>query len=192
MRAAAFVALALAACGPDMPDPVETQAHPEGSIFRLQADLVNQAGDKHDLSVHQGHPTLMSMIYTTCPTACPMLINDIRLLEGKLSEEARSELRVLLVSMDPENDGPKELNALAVAHGLDTSRHTLSVASPTQTKAIAEALDIEFSRRVDGEMDHTTLLALMDRSGRRVAVQYGLGKDAAQFVARLEGLAKRK
>ena len=81
MRAAAFLALALAACGPDMPDPVETQAHPEGSIFRLQADLVNQAGAQHDLSVHQGHPTLMSMIYTTCPTACPMLINDIKLLE---------------------------------------------------------------------------------------------------------------
>jgi protein SCO1/2 len=192
LRAVPLVFLALAACGPDLPDPSDAPQHLEGSIFRLSADLVDQAGQAHDLSVYQGHPTLMSMIYTTCPTACPMLINDIKSLEGQLSDEARQNVRVLLVSMDPELDGPKELNALTVAHGLDPARHKLSVASPTQTKAIAEALDIEFSRRVQGEMDHTTLLALMDRSGRQVAVQYGLGKDAAQFIARIEGLTQQE
>ncbi|MFT4626586.1 MAG: protein SCO1/2 [Myxococcota bacterium] len=192
MRGALILGLALVGCGPDLPDPMDAPHYPEGSIFRLTADLVNQDGAEHDLSIVAGHPTLMSMIYTTCPTACPMLINDIKGLEGKLSPAAREDVRVLLVSMDPETDGAQQLNALAVAHGLDTSRWTLSVASPTQTRAIAESLDIQFSRRVDGEMDHTTLLALLDRDGRQLAVQYGLGKDSAQFVARLEGLTKRR
>jgi protein SCO1/2 len=191
MRISAAVTLGLLGCGADAPDPIDPEQFPEDSLYRLHADLVDHAGERPPLSLFAGHPVVVSMIYTSCPTACPALISDLRQLESELSPEARAEVRVLLVSLDPERDGPKELNALAVAHELDLERWRLVRAPDLQMRGIAEALDVSFKKRADGEMDHSTLLALYDREGRKVTTHHGLGSDTTAFRARIEGLVRQ-
>lgn len=174
-------------CGPDLPDPPSRP--PEGSLYELTGTWKDQKGDDVRLDVWRGHPTLVSMIYTSCPVACPSLIQDTRRLESELSKPAQMNSRVLLVSLDPDRDGPQELSAITQAYNLDQERWKLLVGSPEQTRAIGAALGVEFAKRTDGEMDHTTLLSLLDPEGVPLETAKGQDRSLGPLKARLEGFA---
>lgn len=177
----------LMGCGPDLPDPPEPA--PDGSFYALTGSLKDQKGEDTRLDVWRGHPTLVSMIYTSCPVACPTLIQDTRRLRDELSPAARDRSKVLLVSLDPERDGPQELGAIATAYALDEEAWSLVVGTPDQTRAIGAALGVEFAKRVDGEMDHTTLITLLDPDGVPVETAQGSTRELGSLKARLEGFA---
>ena len=177
----------LAGCGPDLPDPPEPV--PDGSLYELTGSWTDQRGGDARLDVWRGHPTLVSMIYTSCPVACPTLIQDTRRLRSDLSEDAREHSRVLLVSLDPDRDGPQELGAIATAYALEEDAWSLMVGTPDQTRAFGAALGVEFAKRADGEMDHTTLITLVDPEGVPVETAQGATRELGSLKARLEGFA---
>ena len=176
------------ACGPDLPDPPPPV--PADSFYTLEVDLVNQAGAEPPLSVRRGHPTLVSMIYASCPMACPILMNDLKRLESELSPETREQTRVLLITLDPTEDGPKELAQVAKDYDVDTTRWQLVRGSELDTRTMAEQLDVTFALRADGEMDHTSLIALLNQEGQIMDSLFGLQQDSKPFVARLDGLVQ--
>jgi len=163
------------ACGPDLPDPPAPV--PEDSLYTLDVALVNQAGEDTSLAVWRGHPTLVSMIYASCPMACPILMNDLKTLEAELSPETRAQTRVLLITLDPAQDGPKELAEVAKGYNVDTTRWQLVRGSEMDTKTMAQHLDVEFALRADGEMDHTSLIALLNPEGQVIDSLLGLQQD---------------
>src|SRR5262245_41551267 len=81
------------------------------SVYELSASLVDQDGRRVGLDLFRGHPVLISMFYTTCPDACPLLIADLKRIEGELPAARRAALRVVLVSLDPKRDSPEALRA---------------------------------------------------------------------------------
>src|ERR1043165_887451 len=80
--------------------------YPPASIYNLSAKLTNQAGVQHGLDVYHGHPVLISLFYGSCSVTCPLLLDTIRSVERKAAAERRQQLRVLLISIDPEHDTP--------------------------------------------------------------------------------------
>ncbi len=110
-----------------LPAAAQHQHHPAApaapprsdSVYELSASLVDQDGQKVGLDLFRGHPVLISMFYSTCRDACPLLIADLHRIERELPASTRADLRVVLVSLDPEHDTPEALLALARAHGLD-------------------------------------------------------------------------
>lgn len=177
------------ACGPDLPDPPAPV--PEDSLYALDVDLVNQSGAKTSIDVWRGHPTLVSMIYASCPMACPILMNDLKTLEAQLQPDTRAQTRVLLITLDPAQDGPKELAEVAKGYNVDTTRWQLVRGSELDTKTMAQHLDVEFAMRADGEMDHTSLIALLNPEGQIIDSLFGLQQDNKPFIARLDGLARQ-
>src|SRR5262249_1929796 len=95
------------------------------SVYELSASLVDQDGRKGGLDLHRGRPVLISMFYTTCRDACPLLIADLKRIERELPAATRANLRIVLVSLDPEHDTVDALRTLATAHGLDPARWRL-------------------------------------------------------------------
>jgi protein SCO1/2 len=151
---------------------------PSESFYNLHPILVDQHARATTLDVHRGHPVIVSMFYTSCPNACPMLIADLRALEASLPEAKRGNLRVLLVSMDPVRDTPEAMAEIVERHGIDDARWSLVRPEPEAVREIAAALGIKYRPLANGEMNHSSLLTLLDIDGSPVARLEGLQRDA--------------
>lgn len=138
---------------------------PETSIYHLDVEITDQRGTVQSLDAFRGHPVVFSMFYATCPNVCPVLISTIQMMERKLSPDELSTLRVILVSMDPENDTPQVLNQVAAKHGIDTDRWKLTRAASQDVRKIAAVLGVRYRKLPDGEFNHTSVLTLVDGDG---------------------------
>src|SRR5690606_7946264 len=142
---------------------------------RLDAAIETAQGEQHAFADLEGHVTLVSMFYASCPHVCPMLIATIRTLETQLSPEERAALRVALFSVDPARDTPESLRALAQRQRVDTARWTLARTSPDSTRALAAVLGIRYKALPDGSFNHTSVIVLLDAEGRELARSSRLG-----------------
>ena len=109
-KAAPAVAAEAAPRGADTPS-----ALPGGSLYDLGLKVVGTDGRMRPLDDWRGHPVLASMFFASCPTACPLLINDLQRLEAALPADLRDETRVLLVSFDPKRDSPAVLEGVVAS-----------------------------------------------------------------------------
>jgi protein SCO1/2 len=57
-------------------------------------------------------PVMMNFIFTTCGTICPVMSKVFSDVPATLGEQAKT-LRMVSISIDPENDTPSELKAYA-------------------------------------------------------------------------------
>lgn len=57
-------------------------------------------------------PVMMNFIFTTCAAICPVMTKIFSDVPGKLGGDAK-HLRMVSISIDPENDTPRKLNAYA-------------------------------------------------------------------------------
>ena len=146
------------------------------SVYELSASLVDQDGKTVRLDLFRGHPVLISMFYTSCRDACPLLVADLKRIERGLPASTRADLRVVLVSLDPEHDTPEALRALARAHGLDTSRWRLLRAPDDTVRDVAAVLGIRYRRLPDGGFNHSSVITLLDSSGVILTRVEGLGQ----------------
>jgi cytochrome oxidase Cu insertion factor (SCO1/SenC/PrrC family) len=163
-------------------------AEPRGdSIYALSAMLVDQNGEPVGLDVFRGHPVLISMFYGTCRDACPLLITDLHRIESELPPAIRSDLRIVLVSFDPDRDTPEALRALAQAHDADASRWRFLRAPGDTVREVAAVLGIRYRRLSDGSFNHSSVITLLDRSGVVLTRIEGIGQPHRDLLERLEG-----
>jgi protein SCO1/2 len=174
-------------------DDAEHRSHPRrpGSIYELDVTLTDETGARAGLDLFRGHPVLISMFYASCSDACPLLVADLRRLESRVPRSARADLRVILVSLDPERDTPEVLRGLARLHGVDAVRWRFLTADDDVVREIAAALGIKFRRVAGGTVNHTSVIALLDRTGAVDTRLEGLGQPTARLVERLMALAPR-
>ena len=74
-----------------------------------ELDLVDQNGQAFAVNQLKDQWSLLFFGYTFCPDICPATLADLRQLRSKLPAEARANLRVVLVSVDPHRDTPEQL-----------------------------------------------------------------------------------
>lgn len=159
------------------------------SLHHLDLDFTDQRGEQFRLEDVSGHPTLISMVYTSCTAVCPMIVGQVQTAEHRLSEAARGDLRVVLVSLDPERDDTAALAALASRHGVDPDRWRVVRADEGAVRALAAALGVKYRRLADGEYSHSAVVALLDGSGAVVERIEGVASPTDALVTRAESLA---
>ena len=150
----------------------------DAPIYDLPAALVDHHGKSVDLAVWKGQPTLIAMFYASCPQACPLLIGNIQYVESLLTPAERAELRVLLVSFEPEADTPEVLRGVLTRHGLDGQRWRLTRADEPVIRDVAAVLGIAYRPIDGGDFNHASAIALLDRTGHIVARQDGIVRAA--------------
>src|SRR6187455_1528741 len=72
------------------------------SLYDLHEKLVNQDNVPVGLDVHRGNMVLVTMFYGSCKATCPLIIDTLRAVERKLDASQRTDLRVLMISFDPD------------------------------------------------------------------------------------------
>lgn len=74
-----------------------------------ELSLVNQDGEAVRVDQLKGQWSLLFFGYTFCPDICPATLAELRQLRSQLPEQARANLRIVLVSVDPHRDTPQQL-----------------------------------------------------------------------------------
>ena len=164
--------------------PAAPAALPADSVYQLPLRLTDQAGRSYDWSTRRGKPQLVSMFYTSCQYICPLIVESGKAMEKHLTPAQQRNLGILLLSMDPEHDTPKALQAVVDKRRLDTARWTLASPPPGQVRALAGVLGIRYRQLADGEFNHTSARVLLDANGRILARTEQVGsRPDPEFLA---------
>ncbi|TJY58848.1 SCO family protein [Sinimarinibacterium sp. CAU 1509] len=168
---------------------VTAQDLPDDSVYQLQVPLRTQADTASTLDRWRGHPVLVSMFYASCGYVCPLLIRSTQKLDRDLDAAVRRNLRVILVSFDPDHDTPEVLAALSAKHGIDDTRWMLARAEAGDVRKLAAVLGIQYRKLPDGGFNHATIISLLGPDGRVLATTSNPSHPEAEFVAALRATA---
>jgi protein SCO1/2 len=145
-------------------------------------ELIDTQGRPYGTEQLRGHTWVASFIYSTCPGPCPMIVRKIRDLDQRLAD--LTDLRLVSISVDPENDSPVALAKYASEHRIPPGRWKLLTGDAdavfslirkgfllTSGKArelLKDALSDEEMDEVlrnEGPVTHSERLVLVDRNG---------------------------
>lgn len=134
--------------------------------------------------------SLLFFGYTFCPDICPATLAQMRQLQGMLPAETKDQLRVILVSVDPNRDTPEQLKKYLGY--FDPSFQGLT-GSLEQLQALASAVSIPFipadTSQENYTVDHSGNLVLLGPDGRqRGFIRAPVNND--KLAAQLPGLFK--
>jgi protein SCO1/2 len=159
----------------------------EESLYQLHIGLTDQNGTAAGLDTFRGHPVLIAMFYADCPYVCPLTIHTLQKIEAALDPAARAELRVLLVSLDPEQDTPQKLATVARAQKVDGSRWKLARTDAAGVRKLAAVLGVRFKALPDGEFNHSTVINLLDANGALIISSSRLGEVDPALLEKIRG-----
>lgn len=157
---------------------------PEPSLLDdLTIDLRDASDRPVTLASLKGGPVVLSMFYATCRHTCPLLVHDIKRLEAALAPKERAALKVLLVSLDPERDSGDALRQAMEKYQLDPARWLLVRSPPEDIRTLAAVLGIKYKGMPDGEIAHSTVIAVLDPEGRVAHRLVGLQQPIDEVAA---------
>ncbi|MEE4104723.1 SCO family protein [Pseudomonas viridiflava] len=139
----------------------------------------------------KGKWTLVFFGYTYCPDICPTTLAQLRDIRTKLPQETVDNMRVVLVSVDPNRDTPQQLKQYL---GYFDPRYIGLTAPVADIQELASALSIPFipadTSKPGYTVDHSGNLALIGPDGRqRGFIRSPL--NAQKLVAQLPVLLER-
>lgn len=155
--------------GPAAPGQIRVSADtPLGGPFTL----TNQDGQHVTEIDFRGRFMLVYFGYTYCPDVCPTELNTIALAMKALGPDAKQVVPIF-ITVDPERDTPAVLKTYLASFGPEFVGLT---GSPQEIAAAAQAYRVYYKKEVDASdpenysMDHTSLLYLMGKNGKIVAL----------------------
>jgi protein SCO1/2 len=194
IRAAAWAAIALLAIAAGLvmlglrPSQIDTARLPLaisiGGPFELTAQDGRRVSDKDLL----GRPFAVFFGFTNCPDVCPTTLLE---MSNRLAElgPGGDKLRVVFISVDPEQDTPEHLKAYVANFD---PRILALTGSPTEIAEVAKKYRAVYQKvptKAGYTMDHTATVYLMDAQGKfagTIAYQEAAETQRAK-LARLVG-----
>lgn len=81
--------------------------------------LINQEGQKMRFysDLLEGKVVVINTIFTTCTGMCPVMSKTFSQLQAHLGEKLEKEVRLISISVDPENDTPQRLKEFGKSFG---------------------------------------------------------------------------
>jgi protein SCO1 len=115
--------------------------------------------------------------FTHCEYACPILVGELKAIEGKLPPEVLSKVDFLLVSIDSKRDTPAELAAFREKRQLARERWTLLRGGPDDVRELAALLGVNYTEDARGQFAHTNVITRLNADGEIAFQHVGLKQD---------------
>ncbi|WP_024461244.1 SCO family protein [Marinimicrobium sp. LS-A18] len=155
---------------------------PEGSLHQFDATWQTHRGETLRLSDLAGQPVIVTMMYASCTTACPVLVEDVRRIHQGLSAEQRDNVTLLLVSFDTENDSVEVLNEYAHNFRATEAPWHFATGSAADVRTLAALLGIRYRKNPSGGYDHSNVIALLNADGEVIHRREGLNQPVTEAV----------
>lgn len=88
-----------------------------GLMPPLEFDLTSEEARSVSEADYIGDVTLLFFGFTHCPHICPTTLANLAAVSQELGEDARDDLQVLFVSVDPDRDDPATLREYTETFG---------------------------------------------------------------------------
>jgi protein SCO1 len=151
--------------------------------------LTDQTGKTVRLSELRGEPVALTFAYTRCPdaAACPMTMAKFAKLNAAIA--GKDVGRLLVVTVDPENDTPAALADFAKRIGADPARWKFLTGDPKMLARVAETFGVLYYPE-RGQILHQQAVAIIDPNGRLASITYGSDWEPEQILQELEKARK--
>lgn len=159
---------------------------PSNSIYNLSSEWTNQDGKNMHFSDMIGKNMIVVMIYTTCKTACPLLVADMKKVKSQIPEDLLKETNLVLVSIDPETDTPEKLNSFAKTNKMYGEPWIFLRSNEDDTKEFANILSMKYKKISPIEFSHSNIISIFNKKGEMMSQEEGAGINAEKVVAELK------
>lgn len=134
--------------------------------------------------------------YTSCPDVCPTTLADVRLALEGMDQEQRDRIQVGMVTVDPERDTAKVLNAYLGFFFPEKQFSAFVTGDKTTLAKIEETFGASHrigKRKPDGsyDVDHSALLYAVDSDGV-IEVEWPFGTTAENMRSDIEQLLDQR
>lgn len=186
-----LLAAIITGCGDSLPI--------EEDLSNKKYELLNQ--DSVDViypELVKGKIAIVGYVFTNCPDICPLITNNMRLIQERVKEEGITNVEFVTISFDPLFDTPSVLKEYAEVRRLDTSNWTFLTGDKEITDQVIKdvgvaAMPSDSTQLESGEMMyfyvHTDRINLMDEQGRIRASYLGSQANIEQIVNDIKLLA---
>jgi protein SCO1/2 len=161
------------------------------SIYNLPSKWTNQNGQNIEMKDLSGKVLVMVMIYTSCKSACPRLVADMRNIESRLPENIKEHVKLVLVSIDPEVDTPKRLKEFAIANKMDGEQWEFLRSTEENTREFAAVLAVNYKKIAPLEFSHSNIISVFNVEGELVYQQEGLGVNSDETIKKITEEAEK-
>ena len=168
----------------------ENNSVSELSIYNLPSVWKTQNNNEIKLKELKGNVLVMVMIYTSCKAACPRLISDMRSIEAQIPKEKSGNVKLILVSIDPETDTPKHLKQFAVENNMDSNNWIFLTGSENDTREFAAVLAVNYKKISPMDFSHSNIISVFNQKGELVHQQEGLGVNNKETIEKIIELAR--
>ena len=158
----------------------------KNSIYQLSSTWKNQEGEDVNLINFQGKVVLFSIIYTQCQYACPIIISKIQRILNQLPASTQDNVRVILVSIDPENDSPQHLKQFFKEKGLTRSWNLLC-GNEDEIRELTAVTGLRYQKTDAGGYNHSMTLLVLDRQGE---IYFREKEDSSSVEALVQAIKK--
>jgi protein SCO1 len=160
---------------------------PDASLYQIESTWITDKGDSIKLGSFAGRPHVITMFFSNCTYACPILANDMKKIEAALPAEFRSSVNFSLVSFDADRDTPAALAKFRKSRAILQS-WTLLTATPDDILELAMLLGVKFKKEASSQFSHSNVITVLDARGQIVLQQNGLNNDPADIALTLKRL----
>jgi protein SCO1/2 len=158
------------------------------SVYNISTVWLNQDSQAFPLQKLKGRPVVLAMVYTSCQSACPLIVSDMKNIAKALSAKEKEKVQFALFSFDPEEDVPSQLKQFAKEQALDLTHWNLLTAQPDAVRELAAVLGVQYKKNASGEFSHSNIITILDAEGKIRYQQAGLKQDpkmSAQIISEL-------
>jgi protein SCO1/2 len=153
--------------------------------------LIDQDGKTFSLRNTRGRVAVVTFLFTSCSSTCPLLTAKLVSVQRDLGSDSPNVI-FAAITVDPLHDTPATLKKYAEAYLADTSHFVFLTGSIEQIEDVSRRYAVFRKAALDGDIEHTFLTSLIDRSGT-LRVQYlGTRFDTGEFLQDVRSLLKER
>lgn len=163
------------------------------SIYVIDKTWTNESGKSLNLSELKGTPTVITMLYLSCPHTCPMIVTKLKEIEKKLIQKKITSYRIVLASFDFEKDTPQQLKKFMDEKKISSDHWTLLTASNDEVvRSLSIVLGISYKKLQNGDFSHSNIISALDEQGRILSHIDRLSADSTPLIEAIEKNGKTK
>lgn len=133
---------------------------PENSIFHLTSNWKNQDNESLQLNDLRGKTLVVVMIYTSCQSACPILVSKMKQIERQIDPKYMENVNLVLVTIDPENDTPEKLKQFAKLNQMNDPQWTFLTSNEDDTQELANVLAMKYKKIDPIDFSHSNIITI--------------------------------
>lgn len=140
--------------------------------------LTDHRGNDVALADLRGRVVVVTGVYAVCSTSCPQILRQLKDLTDSLPPDIRGRVALLALSLNPEYDTSRLMNAIATAYAFPYPQFRYLNGNPDQMRELLTRLQFAPVRNPrTGAIDHANLFIVIDPEGR---IAYRFGLDSRQ------------